>query len=372
MLYRRPNSRLWWLRFTTPDGKEIRRSTGTEDKKDAEEYEARLKQELWRIARMGERPRRSWQEAVVLWIEETGHKATANCDLLHLRWLDAHLQGAMLDEIDRDLIDTLRHKRKTAITARNPQGVSNATVNRMLEVIRAILRRAEREWGWIDKCPVVRMLPEPKRRIRWLTPAEAERLIAECPPHLADMARFSLVTGLREANVTHLEWSQVDLTRRVAWIHEDQAKARKGIGVPLNRDAILVLRRWQGRHPVRVFCYPLHREGETVWTPITRANTAAWRKALIRAGIEDFRWHDLRHTWASRHVQAGTPLNALQELGGWQTAEMVQRYAHLAPEHLSAHADRIATKPQVVADLAENIGGNVCTLSGTPEKEKAA
>jgi len=62
----------------------------------------------------------------------------------------------------------------------------------------------------------------------------------------------------------------------------------------------------------------------------------------MRAGIDDFRWHDLRHTWASWHVQAGTPLHVLQELGGWETPAMVRRYAHLAPEHLAEHAVRIS------------------------------
>ena len=73
-----------------------------------------------------------------------------------------------------------------------------------------------------------------------------------------------------------------------------------------------------------------------------RPNTKAWKKALRRAGISDFRWHDLHHTWASWHVQAGTPLHVLQELGGWETEAMVKRYAHLAPEHLAEHAQRIS------------------------------
>lgn len=73
-----------------------------------------------------------------------------------------------------------------------------------------------------------------------------------------------------------------------------------------------------------------------------RPNTKAWKKALRRAGISDFRWHDLRHNWASWHVQAGTPLHVLQELGGWETEAMVKRYAHLAPEHLAEHTQRIS------------------------------
>ncbi|WP_246195037.1 tyrosine-type recombinase/integrase, partial [Allochromatium palmeri] len=204
----------------------------------------------------------------------------------------------MLDQIDRDRLRTLR-------ATRQAEGVSNATVNRTLSVVHAILRRAERVWEWLDRAPTIPLLPEPKQRIRWLTREEADRLIGELPEHLADMARFSLATGLREANVTGLKWSQVDLERRVAWIHPDQAKAKKAIGVPLNTDAVLVLRRWEGRHDERVFAYQRHdANGALVWLPVSKAGGRAWRKALQRAGIKEFRWHDLRHTWASWHVQS--------------------------------------------------------------------
>jgi integrase len=91
-----------------------------------------------------------------------------------------------------------------------------------------------------------------------------------------------------------------------------------------------VVRAQRGKHRTHVFTY----EGQ----PIKQVSTQAWYLALKRAGIEDFRWHDLRHTWASWHVQSGTPLFALQELGGWETEKMVRRYAHLAADHLAAHA----------------------------------
>jgi len=215
------------------------------------------------------------------------------------------------------------------------QGVANATVNRNLEVLRAILRKCVNEWEWLDKAPQVRMLQEPKRRIRFLTREEAQRLISELPEHLAAMARFSLATGLRQANVTGLQWSQVDIERRLAWIHADQAKARKAIPVPLNSEALQVVAEQQGRHPTHVFSF----RGKV----ITQVSTKAWYKALQRAGIEHFRWHDLRHTWASWHIQNGTPLFALQELGGWESQEMVRRYAHLSAEHLAPYADSLCS-----------------------------
>lgn len=338
-LYKRSKSKLWWVRITV-NGREIRRSTGTTDKKLAQEFEVSLKAELWRSAKMGERPRYRWEQAVERWLTERGHLSSAKDQKMHLRWLHQHLFGRFLDEINRDVLDNVAQARKA-------ENVSNATVNRTLEVARAILRCAEREWRWLDSSPAVRMWPEPKRRIRWLTKEEAERLLSELPAHLADMARFSLATGLRASNVMGLEWSQVDLNRRVAWIHHDQIKNKKALSIPLNAEAVLVLRRQAGKHPVRVFTY----RGR----PVNWVNTKAWKAALRRAGIENFRWHDLRHTWASWHVQSGTPLQVLQELGGWSCYEMVLRYAHLSAGHLAEYAENLC-RPRAVDR----------TLSGTP------
>ena len=103
--------------------------------------------------------------------------------------------------------------------------------------------------------------------------------------------------------------------------------------MPLNAEAMLVLGRQLGKHPSQVFSY----KGK----PIVQVNTKAWHKALDRVGIADFRWHDLRHTWASWHVQNGTPLNALQELGVWESADMVRRYAHLGQNHLEDYAENL-------------------------------
>lgn len=97
--------------------------------------------------------------------------------------------------------------------------------------------------------------------------------------------------------------------------------------------AMAVLLRQVGKHPSRVFIY----QGN----PIGQANTRAWSNALKRSGIEDFRWHDLRHTFATWHRQAGTPTHELQRLGGWKTGAMVERYAHLSPEGLQHAADRL-------------------------------
>lgn len=312
----------WWISFTTPSGERVRCSAATEDKTQAQEFHDKLKAESWRVARLGDKPKRTWDEAAYKWLMETQHKKSHHEDVAKINWLQQFFRGKYLDELTRDLIAKIGELKRQQSTP--------ATANRLLALIRAILRRSALDWEWIDKPPVIKLYREAKRRVRYLSATQASMLIQELPQHLADMVTFSLATGLRRSNVTKLEWSQVDMQRNVAWIHGDQAKAGKPIHVTLNATAIAVLTRQIGKHPRSVFSY----KGK----PITQVNTKAWYKALKRAGIEDFRWHDLRHTWASWLTQNGVPLNVIQEMGAWESAEMVRRYAHLAPEQFAQHA----------------------------------
>ena len=165
-LYRRKDSPFWWVKINHKHGC-LQRSTGTSDRRRAQEYHDKLKAALWDQERLGVKPRHTWNDAVVRFVAETSHKASSACDKLHLRWLDRYLNGVDLRTIDRDWLDRLT-------AAKRDEGVSNASVNRMLEVVRAILRKAAYEWEWLDRAPLVRMLPEPKRRIRWITHEEAE------------------------------------------------------------------------------------------------------------------------------------------------------------------------------------------------------
>lgn len=323
-LYRRGD--VWWVHLTAPNGTRVRRSTGTSIEVQAQEFHDRLKVQLWEEQRLGVRPERSWQDAAVRWVKETRDKRSHGKDVAKLRWLDRYLGHLQLSQVTRDVID--------AIAERKVRESSQSNANRYLALIRAILRRARDEWNWLETIPKVRLFREARGRIRFLTPEEARRLLEELPPHLREMAQFALATGLRQRNVSFLRWEQVDMARRVAWIHPDEAKAGRAIGVPLNESAVAVLRRRLGTDNAHVFTY----EGK----PVARCSTKAWKAALERAGIErSFRWHDLRHTWASWHVQSGTPLQELMELGGWASFEMVLRYAHLAADHLRGAACRI-------------------------------
>lgn len=324
----------YYIDFTAPNGTRVRCSAGTSDKQQAQELHDKIKAQSWRQAKLSEAPDYFWEDAVVRWLTEQSHKKSLKDDKVHLRWLHEHLRGMKLTDITKNVIEAVKQKKLDS-------GVSNATVNRVLAVVRGILNRAVKEWEWLDKAPHVRLLHESAGRVRWLTHTEAERLLAELPVHLADMMAFTLATGLRERNVTQLDWSQVSLQQRQAWIHADQAKGKQAIAVPLNDDALAILRRQIGKHESRVFTY----KGNGVEV----ANTAAWRKALIRANISGFRWHDLRHTWASWHVQNGTPLHALQEMGGWSDGEMVKRYAHLSHQHLAGYAANLTERGGIMA-----------------------
>lgn len=324
-LYKRGST--WWVDVTTASGERIRCSAETTSRTAAKEYHDKLKAQAWRVGKLGERPRRTWEEAALKFLKESAGKASYRDYARQVAFWTENFRGMPLDAITRQqAADVIEEHSDTA-----------ATRNRYIACLRAILRKAAGDWEWLDRAPKLQTYAEAKQRIRWITEEEAERLLAVLPGWLASMARFALATGLRQSNVLSLEWTQVDLERRVAWVHPDQAKARRAIGVPLNEDAVRAIRGQLGKHLTRVFVGP---EGKPMEDWITAARSG-WESGCRKAGIKDFRWHDLRHTWASWHVQRGTPLYALKELGGWATLEMVNRYAHLAPEHLKAYAETV-------------------------------
>lgn len=301
-LYKRKDSSVDWVKLHD-SGKIVQRSTGTADKVNAQEYHDRLKASLWEQERLGVKPRYSWQQAAGRWIEETSHKATHKEDIAKLKWLHSILGGLMLDEVTLDVIARIKEARL--------KEAGKSTANRFLALVRSILKRAVDEWDWLEKAQKVKLFKESEGRVRFITPEQVQALLRELPAHQQDMVLFALQTGLRQANVVKLEWLQVNLEQGHMWVNAAQSKNRKPISVPLNREALAVLNRQLGKHPVRVFTY----SGK----PIANANTHAWVNALKRAGIEDFRWHDLRHTWASWHRMQGTPTHELQQLGGWKT-----------------------------------------------------
>lgn len=332
-LYKQAGSEFWFVDLSVK-GQRIRRSTGTTSKQAAQEFHDRLKADLWRQDKLGETPSRTWDVAVARYTAEKADKRTIEHDKSMLRWSAPFLKGKMLEEITDEVIEELIAKRREGRSTRTTDGVSNATINRHMEAIQRVLNCAV-DWKWIKSAPKIRKLKESKGRLRWLTHDERDRLLAALPRHLNQMARFTLACGLRENNVLYLEWSQVDMERKVCWIHPDQFKTDKAIAIPLNSAALEVLKERQDEDDNHVFTY--------AGRLMDKASTAGWYRAMKKANITGFTWHGLRHTWASYHVMNGTPLEVLKELGGWSSLEMVMRYSHLSPGHVASWAENSGT-----------------------------
>jgi integrase len=321
--YRRKAEGPWHVDFWH-NARRFRPSTGTTDIKKAKEWAERHKAALWRADRLDERPTVTWDQAVFEWVEAHAGLDTIELRKAQLRFASESLAGKRLDSIDRATMEDIG--KKVAKT-----GASDATVNRYLAAISAVLGYAVKR-GHLRTKPAIPKRREAAKRLLWATHEQAVKLIDRLPNHLQPLVRFSLATGVRKHNGTHLEWSRVDTDRRVAWIEADQAKAEKVIALQLNVEAVDVLEQQRGKHRRWVFPF----RGHAMENPAQDAYKAAVKAAGLPA---EFDWHSLRHTWASWHVQNGTPLAVLMQLGGWASYSMVLRYAHLVPSHLAAYAE---------------------------------
>lgn len=362
-LFRR--GEIWYASYSLPGGKRIKESLGTTDKRQAQELHDKRKAELWRVDRLGDFPDVTFEEACLRWIEEKSDKKSLDTDKGRMGFWLEHFEGVRLKDITEARIYSAvsrMHNRsnleiwKARVEAARKKGkpdpvyvakpVTTSTKAKHLALMKAILRAAERDWKWLEKAPVIKIPTVRNKRVRWLEKDEAKRLIDECPEPLKSVVKFALATGLRRSNIINLEWQQIDMQRRVAWVNPEDSKSNRAIGVALNDTACKVLRDQIGNHHKFVFVHTkAGRRPDGSITPAVRKmrvdDSRAWKSACKRAGIEDFRFHDLRHTWASWLIQSGVPLSVLQEMGGWESIEMVRRYAHLAPNHLTEHAKQI-------------------------------
>ena len=308
----------YWLDVTI-NGNRIRESLKTADPKQAQELHDIRRAELWRTTKLKERPKKTFKQACDRWLTERAHKKSLSDDKDKIRILEPLLGTKLLTDLDRDTIE-----------AAMPQDVKPATRNRYRALVRAILRSCEREWDWIERAPIMRTEAEPKRRVAFLTRDQAESLIGHLPEKYRCPVRFALLTGLRRSNVFGLLWENVNLDQGMVVVHADEAKAGERILIPLNAQAKALLAGM-----------PEPRTGR-VWGEMDRVWANTWESACKKAGVPGFRFHDLRHTWASWHAMAGTPMNVLMELGGWSTPAMVRKYSHLSPEYLATAAENVS------------------------------
>ncbi|MDH3281659.1 MAG: site-specific integrase [Gammaproteobacteria bacterium] len=234
------------------------------------------------------------------------------------------------------------------VSLRKQDGVSNATVNRELEVLSAAINHANREWEWMLPNPVPgRYLEESEGRLRWISKAEAVSLLRAAAmekkaPHLPDFVTLALHTGMRRSEILGLEWRRVDLQTNLIYLEAEHTKSKKRRSVPINRTArasvMNRLRFRAARCPASpwVFC---NEQGERI-KDVKRSFATACR----RAGITNFRVHDLRHTCAAWLVTDGVPLSEVRDLLGHSTVTVTERYAHLAPENVRSAVQRLDRK----------------------------
>lgn len=328
-------SGVWHLDIRTPGGQRIRRSTETMERKAAQEYHDRLKADLWRQDKLGDVPDRTFEEAAVRFLRECEGLRDYATKLRHVAYWREKFSGRPVRSLTADdIIDALPTHQ--IVNEKRTRALTGATRNRYIATIRRMLNLCE-AWGWIDRVPRLPHYHEPDVRVRWEPPEVITALIRALQlSWMRDAAIVAVATGMREGELFGLTPAQVDLAQRNAWITHEGAKSKRARAVPLNDDAMEIIARRMKTARRLVFT-----RGEALDARVRQIDKRDFGRACESAGIEDFRWHDLRHTWASWHVQHGTPLMVLKELGGWETIEMVQKYAHLAPSHLADHAGAV-------------------------------
>lgn len=320
---------VWWIKLYAPGNKLVRESTGTTSRKEAQRYHDRRKAELASLKPLSGY---TWGAAVESWCSEE-HRSIS--DIQSMAKFGRYYADRAIEDVDvaslTEALDKLCH--------------TAATWNRYRARIQAILNHAVK-YGWLStapKLPRKKVTPTPRE---WITPEQWQRLYKALPEHQRDLAEFSLETGLRQSNVLNLRWAQIDWDNRVVAVEAVNAKGRKMLLVALSDRAIEILRaRYEAepRHPEYVFT----RRWKGELKPITEIKTA-WQRACVEADLgyydeqghyHGFTWHGLRHSWATWHVQNGTPLEILEKLGGWSDARMVKNYARILPEHIAKYAN---------------------------------
>lgn len=322
---------VWHIDIQAPDGSRIRRSTGTTDKRKALEYHDKLKAELWEITKLNKKPQRLFEEAVVLFLKDGKEQKNFRVKQQHAEYFLNKFSGREISEITgEEILNSLPEYVK-----RTGKPVSNATLNRYrADIIRMFSLAYKLEW--IDSVPFVPRAREPVVRVRWITKEQASLLISNLRlGWMKDVCLFALSTGARMSEIFTLTWHNVNLVNRIASVTNDNAKSKRARPLLLNHDAIELIRKRRFRNNCE---YVFTRDTLKRVFDIDRRD---FYDACKLSGIEDFTFHDLRHTWASWHVQAGTPLFTLKELGGWETLEMVKKYAHLNANHMLDFANNV-------------------------------
>ncbi len=226
------------------------------------------------------------------------------------------------------------------------QGCSGPTRNRYLAVISVVLQAAVNEWMWLGENPArrVRRAKEHRGRMRFLSEDERDRLLEACreseEPRLYPLVLFALATGARRGELLGLRWQDVQLSADPPYALLDKTKNRDRRALSFPEPAEGVLRDLARTPHISGFLFhcPTYRDGAPKFP------RKPWQRALAAAEIEDFRFHDLRHTAASYLAMSGATLAEIAAFLGHRTLAMVKRYAHLTEQHSAAVAKRMADR----------------------------
>ena len=324
-LVRRPKSPYWIIRGTVRRVR-VEESSGTDDKRIAEEIRAKREAKILAKSVYGRRATVTFAEAALSYLQAGGEK----------RFLESvikHFGTTPLAKIDQDAIDQGARKLYPL--------VASSTCDRQFYTpTSAVLKHAAKR-GWCSAI-ILERPSAPPSRVRWLTLEEANRVIECSGDHLRPLVTFMLYTGARVGEALWLDWRNVDLSRgHVTFVNTKNGDSR---GVPINQRALLALANLPHREGEvfrRPDGFPYERPKRIEDTSAGSRIKKAFAGACKRAGVTDFSPHDCRHTWATWHYAENRDLGALMRLGGWKTVAMVLRYAHVNVGELQHTIDRL-------------------------------
>lgn len=249
-----------------------------------------------------------------------------------LGWWKGEMGVYLLSDVSRALIIEQRDK-LLSTKGRNVERRSNSTINRYMTALGNAFTVATNEWEWMEENPMrkISKLSEPRGRVRFLDDEERERLLEACKvstnPQLHILVVLALSTGARHGELINLRWSDVDWQRRVITLHDTKNKERRLL--PLAHYALQLIEEHNKlRNIASDLVFPSPSKPQRPWD-----SRSAWDAALKRANIENFRFHDLRHSCASYLAMNGASLAEIAEVLGHKTLQMVKRYAHLSEAH---------------------------------------
>lgn len=339
-VYKRPGQSVYSYDFRYR-GQRFSGSTGCATQREAKQFEARERKRVEGLRIDATKPL-TFEAAAARYWNEVGQFHRNHADTLRaLDWLLTYIgKGTM--------IATLTDNHVAALVARRRgQGVGAASVNRgVCEPLRAILKRSGEIWGqtvqrirWKDH-----FLREPQERIREASQDEEAALMAAIRGDYAPALRFALLSGCRRAEIVGLKWTAVDFFNREITILGKGDKTRV---IPMTVAMYDLLREEHGNDLLAVFTYVVSRAKKDrrigQRRPITMEGfKTEWRRTLNRAGVENFRFHDTRHTAATRLVRATGNLKHAQQLLGHSDLATTSRYAHVTKDDLRAGMEAAA------------------------------